>query len=51
MARRSTPSPLSKEINRMSEKIRFKKQYKPIAFGDGPSKDTVEGHRNAQAEV
>jgi hypothetical protein len=35
----------------MPEKIRFKKQYKPIGVGDGPSKDTVEGHRNAMAEA
>ena len=35
----------------MPEKIRFKKQYKPIGFGDGPSKDTVEGYRNARAEA
>jgi hypothetical protein len=34
----------------VTEKIRFKKQYKPIGFGDGPSKDRVEGHRNAMAE-
>ena len=35
----------------MPEKIRFKRQYKPIRFGDGPSRDTVEGHRNAMAEA
>ena len=35
----------------MPQKIKFKKQYKPIGFGDGPSKDTVEGHRNAMAEA
>ena len=33
------------------ENIRFKKQYKPIGFGDRPSKDTVEGQRNAMAEA
>jgi hypothetical protein len=27
------------------------KQYKPIKFGDGPNRDTVEGHRNAMAEA
>ena len=35
----------------MPERIRFKKQYKLIRFGDGPSKGTVEGHRNAMAEA
>jgi len=29
----------------MSQKIRFKKQYKPIGFGDRPDPSTVEGHR------
>jgi hypothetical protein len=33
------------------EKIRFKKQYKPIGFGDRPRSDTVEAHRNVQAEA
>jgi len=33
------------------QRIKFKKQYKPIGFGDRPSKDTVEGHRNAMAEA
>jgi hypothetical protein len=31
----------------MSRKIQFKKQYKPIGFGDPPDSRTVEGHRNA----
>ena len=35
----------------MPEKIKFKKQYKPIGFGDRPSKDTVEDHRNATADA
>ena len=29
----------------MSHKRRFKKQYKPIGFGDGPDPGAVEGHR------
>jgi hypothetical protein len=33
------------------QKIKFTKQYKPIGFGDRPNPDTVEGHRNAMAEV
>ena len=33
------------------QQVRFKKQYKPIGFGDRPSKDTVEGQRNAMAEA
>jgi hypothetical protein len=32
-------------------KIKFKKQYKPIGFGDRPDPGTVEGHRNAMAEA
>jgi hypothetical protein len=44
-------STIPDEINRVPEKIRFKKQYKPIGFGDGPNRDTVEGQRNAQAEA
>jgi hypothetical protein len=35
----------------MPQKIKFKKQYKPIKFGDGPGPDTVEGHRNRVAEA
>jgi hypothetical protein len=35
----------------MSRKIKFTKQYKPIGFGDRPDPDTVEGHRNAEAEA
>jgi hypothetical protein len=35
----------------MAAKSRFKKQYKPIRFGDGPDPGTVEGHRNAMAEA
>jgi hypothetical protein len=27
------------------------KQYKPIRFGDGPDRGTVEGHRNALNEA
>jgi hypothetical protein len=27
------------------------KQFKPIGFGDRPDPDTVEGHRNAEAEA
>jgi hypothetical protein len=30
---------------------KFKKQYKPISFGDRPNPGTVEGHRNAMAEA
>jgi len=35
----------------MSRKIQFKKQYKPIGFGDRPDPGTVEGHRNAMQEA
>ena len=35
----------------MPREIRFKKQYKPIGFGDRPDPGTVEGHRNAMAEA
>ena len=35
----------------MSQKIRFKKQHKPIGFGDRPDPDSVEGHRNTMAEA
>jgi hypothetical protein len=35
----------------MSREIRFKKQYKPIGFGDRPDPGTVEGHRNAMDEA
>jgi hypothetical protein len=31
----------------VSEKIRFKRQYKPIGFGDPPGSRTVEGKRLA----
>jgi hypothetical protein len=33
------------------QKIKFKKQYKPIKFGDRPDPGTVEGHRNAMIEA
>jgi len=35
----------------MPQKIKFRKQYKPIKFGDGPDPGTVEGHRNGMAEA
>ncbi len=35
----------------MPREIRFKKQYKPIGFGDRPDTRTVEGHRNALQEA
>jgi hypothetical protein len=35
----------------VSQKIKFRKQYKPIKFGDGPDPGTVEAHRNAMAEA
>jgi hypothetical protein len=35
----------------VSQKIKFKKQYKPIRFGDRPDPGTVEGHRAAMAEA
>ncbi len=35
----------------MSVKIKIKKQYKPIKFGDGPDPDTIEGHHNRMAEA
>lgn len=35
----------------MPQKIKFKKQYKSIKFGDGPDPDTLEGHRNRMAEA
>jgi hypothetical protein len=31
----------------MSHKVQFKRQYKPIGFGDAPDPRTVDGHRNA----
>jgi len=31
--------------------ITFKKQYKPIGFGDRPNLGTAEGHHNAMAEA
>jgi hypothetical protein len=33
------------------QKIKFKRQYKPIGFGDRPDPDTVEGHLIAEAEA
>jgi len=36
---------------KMTRKIRFKKQYKPIGFGDGPDSRTVEGHQAAMQEA
>jgi hypothetical protein len=33
------------------QKINFRKQFKPIGFGDKPNPDTVEGHRNAMADA
>jgi hypothetical protein len=35
----------------MARAIRFKKQYKPLGFGDKSDSGTVEGHRKAMAEV
>jgi hypothetical protein len=35
----------------MPRVIRFKKQYKPIGFGDRPDPGTVESHRNAMDEA
>jgi hypothetical protein len=35
----------------MSRKIQFKKQHKPIGFGDRPDPGTVEGHLNAMEEA
>jgi hypothetical protein len=35
----------------MSRKIQFKRQYKPIGFGDPPFRGTVEGHRNAMYDA
>jgi hypothetical protein len=35
----------------MSREVRFKKQHKPIGFGDKPDPATVEGHLNAKAEA
>jgi hypothetical protein len=35
----------------MAREIRFKKQYKPIGFGDRPDPGTVESHRNAMDEA
>jgi hypothetical protein len=35
----------------MPQKMKFKKQYKPIGVGDRPDPGTVEGHRNAMAEA
>jgi hypothetical protein len=32
-------------------KIKFRKQYKPICFGDRPDPGTVEGHLNAVAKA
>jgi hypothetical protein len=33
------------------QKIKLKKQYKAIKFGDGPDPGTVEGHRNKMIEA
>jgi hypothetical protein len=33
------------------QKIKFRKQYKPIGFGDRPDPGTAEGHRKAMAEA
>jgi hypothetical protein len=30
----------------VSREVRFKKQHKPIGFGDKPDPDTVKGHLN-----
>jgi hypothetical protein len=35
----------------VAREVRFKKQHKPIGFGDRPDPGTVEGHLNAKAEV
>jgi hypothetical protein len=35
----------------MSRAIRFKKQYKPMGFGDAPDPRTVEGHQAAMQEA
>jgi hypothetical protein len=35
----------------MMREIRFKKQYKPIGFGDRPDPGTVEDHLNAMDEA
>ena len=37
-------------LGAMPRTIRFKKQYKPIGFGDAPDSRTVEGHRLAVRE-
>jgi hypothetical protein len=35
----------------MPRPIRFKRQYKPIGFGDPYDPSSVEGHRNAVRDV
>lgn len=35
----------------MAREVRFKKQHKPIGFGDSPDPGTVEGRLNAMDEV
>jgi hypothetical protein len=35
----------------VAREVRFKKEYKPIGFGDRPDPGTVEGHLNAKAEA
>ena len=35
----------------MAREIRFKKQYKPMGFGDAPDPRTVEGHQAAMQEA
>jgi hypothetical protein len=35
----------------MAREIRFKKQYKPIGFGDRSDPGTVEGHLNSIEEA
>jgi hypothetical protein len=35
----------------VAREVRFKKQYKPIGFGDRPDPDPVEGHLNAKAQA
>jgi hypothetical protein len=37
-----------RELN-VPREVRFKKQYKPVGFGDRPDPGTVEGHLNAKA--
>jgi hypothetical protein len=45
------PFEVGLECQKEESMTREIKKYKPIGFGDRPDPDTVEGHRNAEAEA